>query len=89
MKKSILLLLILLLIFVSVSTARILPVEFIPIINEDFMISDESKTVVGCGETKTEYSVMVGKFGSLVLNALPKGNLPSSGPSKKSHNFNT
>ncbi|CAL9220344.1 unnamed protein product, partial [Arabidopsis halleri] len=53
--------------------------------------------VVGCGgeqETKTEYSsfvpdVVAGKFGSLVLNALPKGNRPGSGPSKKTNDVKT
>ncbi|CAH8260061.1 unnamed protein product [Arabidopsis lyrata] len=45
-------------------------------------------------ETKTEYSsfvpeVVAGKFGSLVLNALPKGNRPGSGPSKKTNDVKT
>ncbi|KFK38481.1 hypothetical protein AALP_AA3G118500 [Arabis alpina] len=81
------LLLILLLISVSLSTARILPGEFSPV----------SKEVVGCGgdaaEIKTEYSfvpeVVTGKFGSLVLNALPRGRYAVSGPSKKTHDVQT
>ncbi|CAF2102211.1 BnaA05g27990D [Brassica napus] len=90
------LLLILLLISVSLSTARILPGEFLPVIVSG-EITPDTKAVVGCGgeamEIKTEYSFMpkvfTGKFGSLVLNALPKGGRPASGPSKKSHDVKT
>ncbi|CAH8359638.1 unnamed protein product [Eruca vesicaria subsp. sativa] len=87
------LLLILLFISVSLSTARILPGEFVPIILSG-EISPDSKAVVGCGgeaqETKTGFpEVFAGKFGSLVLNALPKGSRPASGPSKKSHDVKT
>lgn len=96
-----LLLILLLLISVSVSTARVLPGEFLPVTNDVIFtgeISPDPKTVVGCGgdatETKTEYSfipdqVVTGKFGSLVLNALPRGRFPASGPSKKSHDLKT
>ncbi|CAN6926452.1 hypothetical protein YC2023_013002 [Brassica napus] len=92
MAKSESLLLILLFISVSLSTARISPGEFHPVILSG-EISHDSKAVVGCGgegsETNTGYSfmpeVVAGKFGSLVLNALPKGSRPASGPSKKSH----
>ncbi|CAN6894228.1 unnamed protein product [Brassica oleracea] len=90
------LLLILLLISVSLSTARVLPGEFLPVIVSG-EITPVTKAVVGCGgeevEIKTEYSFMpevfAGKFGSLVLNALPKGGRPASGPSKKSHDVKT
>ncbi|KAF3584941.1 hypothetical protein F2Q69_00031984 [Brassica cretica] len=90
------LLLILLLISVSLSTARVLPGEFLPVIVSR-EITPDTKAVVGCGgeavEIKTEYSFMpevfAGKFGSLVLNALPKGGRPASGPSKKSHDVKT
>ncbi|KAJ4893323.1 hypothetical protein Rs2_20117 [Raphanus sativus] len=95
------LLLILLLISVSLSTARILPGEFLPVIDNVILSGkispDDTKAVVGCGgkavEIKTEYSFMpevfAGKFGSLMLNALPKGSRPASGPSKKSHDVKT
>ncbi|CAH8339294.1 unnamed protein product [Eruca vesicaria subsp. sativa] len=94
------LLLILLLISVSLSTARILPGEFLPVIDKVVLsgeIAPDTKAVVGCGdevvEIKTEYSFMpevfAGKFGSLVLNALPKGGRPASGPSKKSNDVKT
>ncbi|EOA31762.1 hypothetical protein CARUB_v10014982mg [Capsella rubella] len=96
------LVLILLLISVSLSTARILPGEFLPVV-DGVMFSGEIPTaaqpaaVVGCGgeqETKTEYStfvpeVVAGKFGSLVLNALPKGYRPGSGPSRKTNDVLT
>ncbi|KAF8106581.1 hypothetical protein N665_0137s0033 [Sinapis alba] len=96
MARSRSLLLILLFISISLSTARILPGEFLPVILSG-EISPDSKAVVGCGgevpETKMGYSfmpeVVAGKFGSLVLNALPKGSRPSSGPSKKSHDVKT
>ncbi|CAE5966822.1 unnamed protein product [Arabidopsis arenosa] len=96
-----LLLMILLFMSVSLSTARILPGEFLPVI-DDVVFSGEIPPVsksaaVGCGgeqESKTEYSsfvpeVVAGKFGSLVLNALPKGNRPGSGPSKKTNDVKT
>lgn len=100
MAKSRSLLLILLLISVSLSTARILPGEFLPVIDNVIFsgeIAPDSKAVVGCGgeapETKKEYSfipdVATGKFGSLVLNALPRGSRPRSGPSKKSNDVKT
>ncbi|ESQ48941.1 hypothetical protein EUTSA_v10021821mg [Eutrema salsugineum] len=99
-KSRSLLVLILLFISVSLSTARNLPGEFLPVINNVIFsgeLSPDSRSVVGCGgeapERKTEYSyipeVVTGKFGSLVLNALPKGRLPASGPSKKTHDVNT
>ncbi|KAL1187890.1 hypothetical protein V5N11_015849 [Cardamine amara subsp. amara] len=100
MAKSRSLLLIVLFISVSLSTARILPGEFLPVI-DGVIFSGEippgSKAVVSCGgeqETKTEYSsfvpeVVTGKFGSLVLNALPRGNRPASGPSKKTNDIKT
>ncbi|KAJ0263766.1 Uncharacterized protein HA466_0022300 [Hirschfeldia incana] len=90
------LLILLLMISVSLSTARVLPGEFLPVIVSG-EITPDTKAVVGCGgeavEIKTEYSFMpevfAGKFGSLVLNALPKGGRPASGPSKKSHDVKT
>ncbi|XP_010486716.1 PREDICTED: uncharacterized protein LOC104764815 [Camelina sativa] len=92
------LLLIIIFISVSLSTARILPGEFLPV-TDGVMFSGEipKAAVVGCGgeqERKTEYSsfapqVVAGKFGSLVLNALPKGFHPSSGPSRKTNDINT
>ncbi|AAF01528.1 hypothetical protein [Arabidopsis thaliana] len=91
------LLLILLFISVSLSTARILPGEFVPVIFSGEIPPVSKSAVVGCGgeqETKTEYSsfvpeVVAGKFGSLVLNALPKGSRPGSGPSKKTNDVKT
>ncbi|KAJ0244185.1 Uncharacterized protein HA466_0188580 [Hirschfeldia incana] len=96
MARSRSLLLILLFISISLSTARILPGEFLPV-NLSGEISPDSKEVVGCGDegsvTKTGYSfmpeVVAGKFGSLVLNALPKGSRPASGPSRKSNDVKT
>lgn len=95
------LLLILLFISVSLSTGRILPGEFLPVI-DGVIFSGEiplvsNAAVVGCGgeqETKTEYSsfvpqVVAGKFGSLVLNALPKGYRPPSGPGKRTNDVKT
>ncbi|CDY36285.1 hypothetical protein BRARA_A03442 [Brassica rapa] len=96
MAKGRSLLLILLFISIALSTARILPGEFLPVILSG-EISPDSKAVVGCGgdatETKMGYSfmpeVVAGKFGTLVLNALPKGSRPASGPSRKINDVKT
>ncbi|KAL9809384.1 putative protein IDA [Arabidopsis thaliana] len=83
----------------SFSTARKFPVG-IPSVIDGVIFSGEisavSKkvTVVGCeGEddhlTAGYSSYITGKFGSLVLNALPKGSVPASGPSKRINDVKT
>ncbi|XP_010452432.1 PREDICTED: uncharacterized protein LOC104734532 [Camelina sativa] len=90
--------------FISVSlasytTARKFPVG-IPSVIDGVIFSGEipvvskTATVVGCdGEDhhfKAEFSSFVtGKYGSLVLNALPKGSVPPSGPSKRINDVKT
>ncbi|CAN8270087.1 unnamed protein product [Cochlearia groenlandica] len=100
-KTKSLLLIIFISISISLSTARILPGQFLTKMDDVIITGDlshVSKSVVGCGgeemTTKTERSsytpeVVAGKFGTLVLNALPKGNRPASGPSKKSNDVKT
>ncbi|KAG7549585.1 hypothetical protein ISN45_Aa06g004540 [Arabidopsis thaliana x Arabidopsis arenosa] len=54
-------------------------------------ISVVSKTVVGCEGEDDHFtaSYVTGKFGSLALNALPKGSVPASGPSKRINDVKT
>ncbi|KFK24950.1 hypothetical protein AALP_AA8G047100 [Arabis alpina] len=59
-------------------------------------VSGEPATMVGCqgvdGRFTADYSTsrpgdyVTGKYGSLVLNVLPKGSVPASGPSKRINN---
>lgn len=72
----------------SFSTARKFPVGFPSVIDGVIFpgeISVVSKTVVGCEGEDDHFtaSYVTGKFGSLVLNALPRGSVPASGPSKR------
>ncbi|XP_019084504.1 PREDICTED: uncharacterized protein LOC104708586 [Camelina sativa] len=83
----------------SYSTARKFPVG-IPSVIDGVIFSGEipvvskTATVVGCdGEdhhfTAEFSSYVTGKYGSLVLNALPKGSVPPSGPSKRINDVKT
>lgn len=90
---------------VSFSTARSFLREFPPVIDgvifsgEVSVVSNsKTATVVGCetegdhftGEYSTSPGVYgIGKYGSLVLNVLPKGSVPASGPSKRINDVKT
>ncbi|EOA22605.1 hypothetical protein CARUB_v10003272mg [Capsella rubella] len=58
-------------------------------------VVSKTTTVVGCDggqdhHFSAEYlSFITGKYGSLVLNALPKGSVPASGPSKRINDVKT
>ncbi|KAL1197048.1 hypothetical protein V5N11_024841 [Cardamine amara subsp. amara] len=89
---------------VSFSTARNFP-GGIPLVIDGVIFSGEisvaSKTekVVGCESEDDHFPTysfssspgvhVTGKYGSLVLNALPKGSVPASGPSKKINDVKT
>lgn len=61
-------------------------------------VNGEPATMVGCegeddhlmaGYSSSPGVYVTGKYGSLVLNVLPKGSVPASGPSKKINDVNT
>lgn len=86
----------------SFSTARKFPGGISSVIDGvifsgEIPVVFKTETVVGCkGEDdhfkaySTSPGVYVtGKYGSLVLNVLPKGSVPASGPSKKINDVKT
>ncbi|KAG2262629.1 hypothetical protein Bca52824_069708 [Brassica carinata] len=83
---------------VSFSTARNIPgEEFLPV-TDGVIISGELATVVGCeseddhfmaGYSSSPGVYVAGIYGSLVLNVLPKGSVPASGPSKRINDVKT
>lgn len=89
---------------VSLSTARNFPGELLPV-TDGVIVSGEvsavSKTVngklatvVGCKSEDDHFPVgyssyVAGIYGSLVLNVLPKGSVPASGPSKRINDVKT
>ncbi|XP_010543682.1 PREDICTED: uncharacterized protein LOC104816515 [Tarenaya hassleriana] len=100
MKKISGLLLILLLISVtqlaSLSTARLCAGEIFPAIDDVIFAVEipvpkegqHQRPTVGCGDgdpAETSPGIVTGKYGSLVLNALPKRRVPASGPSKRTN----
>ncbi|KAL0736540.1 hypothetical protein Bca4012_012750 [Brassica carinata] len=82
----------------SFSAARNFPGELLPVTDGAVIISGEvsavSKTVngklatvVGCKSEDDHFTA--GIYGSLVLNVLPKGSVPTSGPSKRINDVKT
>ncbi|KAF8115202.1 hypothetical protein N665_0029s0045 [Sinapis alba] len=90
---------------VSLSTARSFPDDFLPVTDGVIIsgevspvsktVKEKLATVVRCKSEDDPHftagysSYVAGIYGSLVLNVLPKGSVPASGPSKRINSVKT